>query len=63
MFDYHSLSRRVGEQEFVVETRVTARVRFTSAAALKVAVDLGMLHGMSMTWDYLVGYVQGLQAK
>jgi uncharacterized protein YndB with AHSA1/START domain len=44
------------------KTRVTARVQFTSAAALKVAVDLGILQGMSTTWDYLVGYVQGLQA-
>jgi len=54
MFDYHSLSPRVGEQEFVVERQ------FTSAAALKIAVDMGMLQGMSMTWDYLVGYVQEL---
>ncbi len=45
------------------KTRVTARVQFTSAAALKVAVDIGILQGMSITWDYLVGYVQGLQAK
>ncbi|EFH85432.1 SRPBCC domain-containing protein [Ktedonobacter racemifer] len=41
-------------------TRVAARVQFTNAAALKVAVDMGMLQGMSMTWDYLVGYVQEL---
>jgi hypothetical protein len=41
MFDYQSLSPRVGEQEFV-------------------AVDLGMLQGMSITWDYLVEYVQEL---
>ena len=45
------------------KTRVTARVQFTSAAALSVAVDRGMLQGMSMTWDYLIGYVQELQAK
>ena len=45
------------------KTRVTAHVQFTSAAALKVAVDMGMVQGMSMTWDYLVGYVQELQAK
>jgi uncharacterized protein YndB with AHSA1/START domain len=44
-------------------TRVTARVQFTSAEALKVAIDLGMLQGMSMTWDYMVAYVQELQAK
>ena len=45
------------------KTRVTARVQFTSAAALKVAVDIGILQGMSMAWEYLVGYVQELQAK
>lgn len=45
------------------KTGVTARVQFTSAAALSVAVDMGMLQGMSMTWDYLIGYVQELQAK
>jgi uncharacterized protein YndB with AHSA1/START domain len=44
-------------------TRVTARVQFSSAAALKVAVNLGMLQGMSITWEYLVEYVQELQAK
>ncbi len=44
------------------QTRVTARVQFTSAAALSVAVDLGILQGMSMTWEYLVEYVQELQA-
>src|SRR5260370_36171139 len=42
------------------KTRVTARVQFTSAAALKVAVDIGILQGMSMTWEYLVEYVQEL---
>jgi uncharacterized protein YndB with AHSA1/START domain len=45
------------------KTSVTACVQFTSAAALKVAVDMGMLQGMSMTWDYLIEYVQELQAK
>jgi uncharacterized protein YndB with AHSA1/START domain len=45
------------------KTRVTARVQFASAAALKVAVDIGMLQGMSITWDYLVEYVQELQAR
>jgi uncharacterized protein YndB with AHSA1/START domain len=45
------------------KTHVTARIQFVSAAALKVAVDMGMAQGMSMTWDYLVGYVQELQAK
>ncbi len=45
------------------KTRVTARVQFSNAAALSVAVDMGMLQGMSMTWDYLIGYVQELQAK
>ncbi len=44
-------------------TRVTARVQFSSAAALKVAVDIGILQGMSVTWDYLVEYVQELQAR
>ena len=45
------------------KTSVTARVQFASAAALKVALDLGMLQGMSITWEYLVEYVQELQAK
>lgn len=45
------------------KTRVTTRVQFTSAEALKAAVEMGMLQGMSMTWDYLVGYVQELQTK
>ena len=45
------------------KTSVTARVQFASAAALSVAVDIGMLQGMSMTWDYRVEYVQGLQAR
>jgi uncharacterized protein YndB with AHSA1/START domain len=45
------------------KTRVTARVQFSSAAALKDAVDMGMLQGMSMTWEYLIGYVQEVQAK
>ncbi len=45
------------------KTQVSARVQFASTAALKVAVDMGILQGMSITWDYLVGYVQGLQAK
>jgi uncharacterized protein YndB with AHSA1/START domain len=42
------------------KTRVSAHVQFASAAALKVAVDMGILQGMSITWDYLVGYVQEL---
>ena len=45
------------------KTRVTAHIQFPDAAALKVAVERGMLHGMSMTWDYLVEYVQELQAS
>jgi uncharacterized protein YndB with AHSA1/START domain len=45
------------------KTRVTARIQFSSVAALKVAIDMGMLQGMNMTWDYLIGYVQALQAK
>ncbi len=49
--------------EEVGKTHVSARVQFANAEALKVAVDMGMVQGMSMTWDYLVGYVQELQAK
>jgi uncharacterized protein YndB with AHSA1/START domain len=45
------------------KTTVTARVQFASAAALKAAVEMGMLQGMNMTWDYLVSYVQELQAS
>jgi hypothetical protein len=44
------------------KTSVTARVQFASAAALSVAAGIGMLQGMSMTWDYLVEYVQDLRA-
>jgi uncharacterized protein YndB with AHSA1/START domain len=42
------------------KTQVSARVQFASAAALIVAVDTGMLQGMSMSWDDLVEYVQEL---
>ena len=45
------------------KTRVSARVQFTSAAALKVAIDMGMQQGMNMTWDSLVEYVHELQAE
>lgn len=43
------------------KTKVTARVQFDSAEALKVALDMGMLQGMNMTWDYLIEYVQELR--
>ncbi|MBV9615600.1 MAG: SRPBCC domain-containing protein [Ktedonobacteraceae bacterium] len=43
------------------KTRVTARIQFASPEALKVALDMRMLEGMNMTWDYLVNYVQELQ--
>ena len=43
------------------KTRVTTRVQFSSAEALKVAVDIGMPQGMTMTWAYLVEYVQELR--
>jgi uncharacterized protein YndB with AHSA1/START domain len=42
------------------KTQVSARVQFASAAALKVAVDMRMVEGTSMTWDYLAEYVQEL---
>ncbi len=45
------------------KTRVRAHVQFASAEALKVAVGLGMLEGMSMTWEELGEYVQELQVK
>jgi uncharacterized protein YndB with AHSA1/START domain len=44
-------------------TKATARIQFSSAEALKVALDMGMLQGMNMTWDYLIEYIQVLQAK
>ncbi len=50
MFDYQSISPSVTEE--AGKTRVTALVQFSSAAALSVAVDLGILQGMSMTWEY-----------
>ena len=46
--------------EEAAKTRVSALVQFESAAALQVAVSMGMLQGMNMTWDYLVEYVQEL---
>jgi len=45
------------------KTKATAHIQFTSAAALKVALDMGMQQGMNMTWDYLIGYVQELQTN
>lgn len=45
------------------KTLVSARIQFASAAALKLAAEMGMLQGMNMTWDYLIEYVQELQAK
>ena len=43
------------------KTRVTTRVQFSSAEALKVAVDIGMPQGMTITWASLVEYVQELR--
>jgi len=43
------------------KTRVTTRVQFSSAEALKVAVDIGMPQGMTITWAYLTEYVQELR--
>jgi hypothetical protein len=40
------------------KTRVTAHFQFTDAEALKVAIDVGMLQGMTMSWKNLIGYVQ-----
>ncbi len=48
------------EMEEAGKTQVSARIQFASAEALKVAVGMGMVQGMNMTWDYLVGYVQEL---
>ena len=45
------------------KTSVQAHIQFPDAAALKVALDMGMLQGLNMTWDYLNQYVQELQAK
>jgi uncharacterized protein YndB with AHSA1/START domain len=45
------------------KTRVTARFQFDSATALSVAVDIGILQGMTISWAYLVTYVQNLQIK
>ncbi|HEX4206637.1 MAG TPA: SRPBCC domain-containing protein [Ktedonobacteraceae bacterium] len=43
------------------KTRVTTHAQFSSAEALKIAVDIGMPQGMNMTWNYLVEYVQELR--
>jgi uncharacterized protein YndB with AHSA1/START domain len=43
------------------KTRVTTHVQFSSAAALKIAVDIGMPQGMTITWAYLTDYVQELR--
>ncbi|HEY3993243.1 MAG TPA: SRPBCC domain-containing protein [Ktedonobacteraceae bacterium] len=45
------------------KTSVIAHIQFTSTANLKVALDMGMLQGMNVTWDALIGYVQELQAN
>lgn len=45
------------------KTKVTAHIQFTSAADLKAVIGMGMLQGMSMTWNYLAEYIQELQAK
>ncbi len=45
------------------KTKATARIQFNSAEALKIALDMQMLQGINMTWDYLVEYVQELQAQ
>lgn len=45
------------------KTHVSARIQFASPAELSVAVDMGMVQGMNMTWDSLIEYVQELQAK
>lgn len=42
------------------KTHVSARFQFASADALKTAVEMGMVQGLSMTLDYLAGYVQEL---
>ena len=42
------------------KTTATARFQFSSAEALKVALDMGMQQGMNMTWDYLSEYVEAL---
>jgi len=41
-------------------TRVTAHFQFPSAAALSVAIDIGILQGMTMSWNCLLEYVQEL---
>ena len=45
------------------KAKATAHIQFPNAETLKVALDMGMLQGMNMTWDYLVEYVQELQKK
>lgn len=45
------------------KTKATARIQFNSTEALRVALDMGMQQGMNMTWDFLIEYVQELQAK
>ncbi len=47
-------------EEEAGKTQVSAHVQFASAADLSVSVDMGMLQGMNMTWDYLAEYVQTL---
>ncbi|HEY0753955.1 MAG TPA: SRPBCC domain-containing protein [Ktedonobacteraceae bacterium] len=40
------------------QTRVAAHTQFASAAALKIAIEMGMLQGMQITWDYLAEHIQ-----
>jgi uncharacterized protein YndB with AHSA1/START domain len=45
------------------KTHVSARIQFESAEAMRAALDMGMLIGMNMTWDSLVGYVREIRAE
>jgi hypothetical protein len=44
------------------KTKAIAHIQFSNAEALKVVINMGMQQGMNTAWDYLIGYVQQLQA-
>jgi uncharacterized protein YndB with AHSA1/START domain len=43
------------------KTLVSARIEFANAADLSTAIDMRMLQGTIMIWNYLPAYVQELQ--
>lgn len=45
------------------KTKLINRAQYASAEALKSVLDMGMLEGVTQTWDLLAGLLEELQAK